>query len=370
VLGLLAFLIAIHYRMFLVSAGMDFEHYYVGAKMLRAGEGASLDDPAAQYRWQAETLGIKGTLFNYPPATALLYLPTTAFNLQHGYLLWTVLSVMLIAWSVLMLNRTLRIGDDYFFLLLLTLGYLPVHGTLGGGQSDGFMLLAYSLTFVSLKSDKPAWGGLALAVGLIKFHLVLPFALVMLLRKQWRFIGGFSAGVVVVTMLSIAISGWKFLTEYPRLILSMQSLPYGGFHPTLMPNIRGFIYLITARETPLWLLVAIGLGCAVLTARKWTDLESGFSATVAMTLLTSYHAYLPDLLILLIPLFVLGTYAIRFELLPSFLFCMLAVPVFPYWFMQMRCLAILAIPLALLWVFLLDEHPESLSLLTEAQTPS
>jgi hypothetical protein len=271
---------------------------------------------------------------------------------------------------VLMLNRTLHVADDYFFLLLLTLGYLPLHGTLGGGQSDAFMLLTYTLTFVALKAERPAWAGLALAIGLIKFHLVLPFALVMLLRKQWRFVGGFAAGAMVVTMFSIVISGWKVLVEYPRLILSMQSLPYGGFHPTQMPNIRGFIYLITARETPLGLLIAIGLACAILTARKWTNLESGFSATVAMALFTSYHAYLPDLLILLIPFFVMGTYANRFELLPSFLFCMLAVPVIPYWFVQMRCLAILAIPLALFWVFLLDEQRATLPFLAQVKTPS
>ncbi len=40
VVGLLAFLIGLHVINFKSAEGMDFEHYYVGAKMVAAGQGA------------------------------------------------------------------------------------------------------------------------------------------------------------------------------------------------------------------------------------------------------------------------------------------------------------------------------------------
>ena len=163
-----------------------------------------------------------------------------------------------------------------------------LHTLLLAGQVDAFVLLAFVLALLALRSERPFAAGVALALGLVKFHLVLPFVWVLLIREQWRFVGGFSAGAALVTGLSVAICP-SFLSSYPRLLAVMQRLPNGGFHPQLMPNFRGLIFLATKREAPVSLLVVIALAVLTAVARRWTTLEFGFSAAIAAALFSTYH---------------------------------------------------------------------------------
>lgn len=351
VLALLVFLVGVHFKTFHSVGGMDFEHYYVGAKMVAAGQGAQLHDLNSQFQWQAQILGQVSTPFNYPAPMALLYWPTTLFDLSHGYLLWTALSTLMFAASVLLLNKTFGFAQDPWFLLLLCAGYLPFHATLSSGQCDAFLLLAYTVSLVYLQKGKPEISGLVLSLGLLKFHLVLPFVLVMLLRKQWRFLLGFTAGGAAILGIWIWISGLGLFTAYPRLVMGIKELPRGRFEPQLMANFRGVFYALSGHEAPTWLLGVIALGGLILVARYWSGVERGFAAAMAMTLLTSYHGYVYDLTLLLIPLMV-GIRVAKNSKIPLFIIVgTLAVPVVPYLLARERADWLLAIPIAILcWV--------------------
>ena len=334
--------IAVEYRVFVATPGMDFDHYYAAAQIVRSGSGSRLYDVHLQDQFQAKYAGRTGTIFNYPAATALLYLPATFFNLNHGYLLWESLSLAIVFASIFLLNRRFALFRDTHFIVLLTLFFVPLHTLLLAGQVDAFVLLAFVLALLALRSERPFAAGVALALGLVKFHLVLPFVWVLLIRKQWRFVGGFSAGAALVTGLSVAICP-SFLSSYPRLLAVMQRLPNGGFHPQLMPNFRGLIFLATKREAPVSLLVVIALAVLTAVARRWTTLEFGFSAAIAAALFSTYHVYLPDMILLLIPLM----FACRPPWNPqkTIVLLLLALPVVPYALTVARFSALLAVPM-------------------------
>ena len=353
VLVVMLFLLCIDYQVFRTSPGMDFDHYYVGAQMVRRGQGASLYDPSAQKAWQLRILGRHGPLFNYPAFVALLYWPTALCDLNHGYLLWATLTMAAFALSLYILNRSFCITEYYWWLLLLTQLYVPLQATILSGQSDAFILLAYSLAFAALKSENPRVAGLALALGLIKFHLVLPFVLVMLLRKQWSLVCAFLLGAAALIGVSLAIAGPGSVLAYPRLLRVMQSLPYGGFHPAMMPNLRGVVFLTTGREAPLWLLAASAIAALCWVARRWSSLETGFSAALGVTLVTNYHAYVPDLLLLVIPLGVLMKSPCRSAATRIVVLGSLAIPVIPYLSTMWRCSSLLSLPIALMCVTLI-----------------
>jgi hypothetical protein len=174
---------------------------------------------------------------------------------------------------------------------------------------------------------------------------VLPFAWIMLIRKQWRFVYGFSTGAIFVIGLSVAICP-SFLISYPRLLATMQRLPNGGFHPRLMSNFRGLIYLATKHDQPVSLLVVLALVALTIVARRWTTLESGFSAAIAVTLFSTYHVYVPDLLLLLIPLM----FACRppWNLQKTLVLLLLALPIVPYLLTVAHVSALLAVPMFVL----------------------
>ncbi len=299
------------------------------------------------------------TPFNYPAPMALLYWPTTLLDLNGGYLLWTILSTLMFAASVLLLNRTFGFANDSWFLVLLCAGYLPVQATLASGQCDAFLLLVYAVALVCLKNGKAEESGLVLSLALLKFHLVLPFALVMLMRKQWRFLLGFGTGAIVLLGIWTWISGPGLFTAYPRLLMSMKVVPRGGFEPSLMANFRGVFFVLTRHEAPTWVLGAVAFGLLIFVARRWKKVETGFAASMTMMLLTSYHGYVYDLILLLIPLMVMSKVAKNSKGLLFIVFGFLAVPVVPYLLVRERSVWPLAIPIAVLcWILMSDQVGE------------
>ena len=55
------------------------------------------------------------------------------------------------------------------------------------------MLVIYTLVFIALKGKREFTAGGLLACGLFKFHLVVPFVIIFMIRRQWRFLTGFAA---------------------------------------------------------------------------------------------------------------------------------------------------------------------------------
>jgi len=244
--------------------------------------------------------------------------------------------------------------------MFLSIAFYPLQYSFLSGQLDSFLLLAFVMSFAALTENRPALAGLALALGLIKFHLVLPFVFVMLLRRQWKFIAGLTGGAAALMALGATITGAAQVTAYPRLLLSMQALPTGGFYPWRMPNLRGLIFFFTMHEARWWVLVMFAIGLLTWAAVQWRklDLAAGFSLAVTAALLATYHVYVYDLVLLIIPLTLLATRTPPWTPVKATVFALLAVPVFPYFVTARRISAILALPLILLlWaLFRPDRH--------------
>jgi hypothetical protein len=56
-----------------------------------------------------------------------------------------------------------------------------------------------------------------------------------------KLLPGFALVFVALLLISVGISGWGFVTEYPRFLIKLSSLPIAGIHPAGMANIRGLI---------------------------------------------------------------------------------------------------------------------------------
>jgi len=295
----------------------DFSEFYCAAEIVANGLGRSLYDIGLQSQFIARVAAVH-TFYNHPPFETLVFVPFTWFSFRTASRLWIVLSVgVLIAAAWLIESRTkvslavsqyTRIRADFGLILVLFLTFAPLTTCLLIGQDSILVLFIYTLVFLLLRRKAGFYAGCVLALGLFKFQLILPFVLILLARRKWSPLVGFTGVGISLVLVSVGISGVGVLREYPRLLLFDRGYQaVAGFDPEFMPNIRGIVYLLVHHWVPqslsLILVLVVSVFTMWLAARSWRDDQFGlsFSAAVTATLLTSYHLYNYDLTLLLLP---------------------------------------------------------------------
>lgn len=359
----------------------DFSLSYVGAKIVHTGTGAHLYDLDLQKQLR-NSLFLRPVplFFEHPPFEAWLLSPLAAHSFRAAYRVWGLLNVTVWLVLIVVLRRYLpwpheSLGYIFFWLLFAPLGV-----ALYQGQSSLLVLASFALAFLLLKRQKCFSAGIALGFGLLKFQFVLPFALIFLLRRKWRFLGGFALCASTLILISIAVIGWTGVIGYARFLLAIganpQNVSFGS--GVDMPTIQGFVFALTGgRLTGLALnVVAATLSIALLAwiALRWERAEDNssfdltFAAAVAVALLSSSHMFTHDFAPLVIPMFLVAAQlsqeknrstnsvaclALRFTLV---LFWM-----FPIYFLLVKwhCLFLMA-PVLLVFVWAAIQQTEGL----------
>jgi hypothetical protein len=277
-----------------------------------------LYDLRTQAEFQSRVASVH-IFYNHPPFETLVFLPLTCFGYRTAYMVWTLISVGLLAAAALLIEsrvsvsstifRYTRIPVDFGLAFVVFLTFAPVTTCLLLGQDSMLMFLIYTLVFVLLQKRAEFRAGCVLACGLFKFQLIVPLVPILLLRRKWAAARGFALAGSLLILASIGVSGVQVLAAYPRFLLFESShQQVAGFAPEYMPNIRGTLHLLVDGRlgSPVFaMLVALASGLVLwLVAKHWRDEQLGlsFSAAVFATLLVSYHLYDYDLTLLLLPI--------------------------------------------------------------------
>ena len=227
---------------------IDFSVTYLGAYMVHQRQGAKLYDLTEQVKLRSALYRHPNPLiFEHPPFEALLLAPLAALPYKTAYVIWG--SVNALIWLILpyLLRPYAPAPRDSLAYLTLWFIFAPLGVALFQGQSSLILLLFYALTFISLKRGYELSAGVCLALGLFKFQFVVPFALILLVRKKWRFVAGFAVCAAVLSLLSLKAVGWRGVTSYVHLLLSIGNNPgnvsYGS--AVDMPTLHGFVYAVS-----------------------------------------------------------------------------------------------------------------------------
>lgn len=285
---------------------VDFEEFYVAAQMIRHGDAAKLYDFPTQATYETkyvhpeQSLPVPTNPFLYPASTAILFVPLTALSLESAWSVWLGINLLLVLASVRLLQTALSLPQDDGPLMVALVG-APVIVGLWIGQVCFLLLALWSFSFVAMCRKHVFLAGLAIGFTALKFQLMFAFVIILLLRRSWKTLAGVVVGATAMGVVSGAVVGWHQLLAYPEF------LQHAAYHrrvalPMIMPNVRGVLALAIGAEPPVW-LVAVISGSAVLWAStKWTNTARGFALGLTISVLTTYHAYVQELTLLLIPL--------------------------------------------------------------------
>jgi hypothetical protein len=278
--------------------------------MVHQGEGPKLYDVREQERVRNSLFKHPNPLiYEHPPFEALLFAPLAGLPFRWAYLIWGIVNAVI--WLVLpyVLRPHAPVPKDVFGYFALWLLFAPLGVALFQGQTSLVLLLVYTATFLSLKRGHDLKAGWWLGFGLLKFQFVLPFALVFLFRRKWKFLAGFLLSATLLGVLSLIAVGWQGVLGYVDLILNISRKPANVSYGSAvdMPTLHGFVYAIlgnTMSLGALTLVVAvISVFMILLTAWSWVRADRRnparafdlmFSAVLTVSLMTGSHMFTHD----------------------------------------------------------------------------
>ncbi len=298
----------------------DFRIFYTAGLMLRRGQGHSLYDDQLQRQTQGEVAPIatarNGFLpYNHPPIEEVIFVSMTYLTYHAAFVLWSSLNLCLLAAAVYCARTSLpRLQQTPWFLLLIPLAFYPIVFAFMEGQDSILLLLLYCLAYRALRRKKEFSAGVWLGLGLFKYHLVIPFAFILLLQRRWRVLWGWLLVAGLELVISLGMVGPSELLRYPRYALSInrQQL-HSVIVPENMPNLRGLLTGWAVFHPPPRMLEVflafVSLGLPFWASRVWRsrDLsnldrwDAGFSVALISTFLVGYHGYNQDMSMLLLP---------------------------------------------------------------------
>jgi hypothetical protein len=295
----------------------DFSAFYTAGKMVQLGQGHRLYDLAVQTEVQkqfshAAVLRNRALPYMRLPFEAALFLPLAHLPYQEAYMAWAVVNLLLVGSAAIVVRARIPYLQEirWWVYYPAYFAFCPLAYGLALGQDLGLVVLLFALITVSLISGRDFRAGCALGLALIKFHLVLPFAFVLFIKRRFRALAGFVSVGILLAALSAAIVGVRGLIEYPLYLWRLNKVPAAAaIFPGMMPNLRG---LLEGWGSPMRSYVALDVVTGLLSlllliwaARKWHPRLSaskvflgGLALVLVATVLSGYHTFSYDLSLL------------------------------------------------------------------------
>ena len=319
VLGLLPLLVGFEVLLWTVYLPLgtrgiaDFRQFYTGGYMLRTGQARQLYEGDKAVRLE-EALVPVGAHFmlsvTHPAFEELLFVPLSLFTYRVAYWVFMIFNVALLALCVELLRpRVNALSDRWkWFPPLLFAAFYPISRTLTQGQDSIIMLAILVSALVALDRGKDLTAGLLLGIGVFKFQIAIPIALLFVLWRRWRFSLGFGISSSIAAAVSLWIVGLHGAREYVGILFSMSArlssradIFRDPMTPNEMLNLRGLISAIFAGNlSPLWLqcvIFATSVVILLLAARQRPSLPLAITASS----LVSYHFIAHDATVLILP---------------------------------------------------------------------
>jgi len=296
-----------------VMLNSDFVNYFTGARILKSNERNNIYDIKTQIKYQNDFRGImsvKNLPFRMLPIIAILFLPLTYVDYFIGYKIWLLINLILGVVAYYLMTKECGIKKPYLGLILLLC--LPVLGNVLLGQVVFIFLIVLIYVYKYLKVENVFAAGLLCSLLIIRVQYLLFIPTIFLkIDKKKEFLKGFLLGILFVFSFSVILIGFRGLLSYPSFLIMTETSDFGSnfrSFQSIYPYLREFfgnlewIFFIDLILN----FVLYGIFLLFFSSKKKNiSLEAAVSLGVVSTLIFGLHIYIHDLVLLLIPLFII-----------------------------------------------------------------
>ncbi|SEF59143.1 Protein of unknown function [Bryocella elongata] len=301
----------------------DFRSFYTAGYLLRTDRTHLYDMDAQTRVADGKVMPVAMQLYYFHPAyEAVLDVPLSWLPFKAAYRTFMVLNVLMLIGCVFIGRSAFSrfipwiqpgLGLSIFF-------FAPLLLTVAQGQDSILFLLLVCVCWHELERDRDANAGVALALALFRFQLAIPLAILLILRRGWNFGAAFVATGAVVVASCFALVGVQGMRD----LLLLLRLSGGGsgsaaqrvqmnLPVSAMANLRGLLSGLgthTLSPTTAFLVVAIAsfavLAWSAVLIRRTPSNQVAFAIAALCAILVSYHMFLYDLTLLILPVVMLA----------------------------------------------------------------
>lgn len=298
----------------------DFRGFYAAGRLVRIGNAQALLDLDAQHALQESILGKPlddSAVWVSPPYFAWLFVPLSFLPYAVSFCTFIAGSAVALWLSFRALSRELALGITPAFMLFIAIQYYPTFQWLLNAQMSALWLSAMTTVVVLLRRRGDLAAGLVLGFFACKPQLALGISVALLAAGRYRALLGAAltgAGLVALGFFSLPQVMHGYLSNGLGLIGFVRK---SGYHTA---GLHGSFELATLLLDGLSPTLANLVGCAATLfllgaiyvywrRTPWTPSTRAWDLTMAATLalgvIASPHLFVYDLMLLLLPLFML-----------------------------------------------------------------
>ena len=256
--------------------------------------------------------------FNHPPFEAGFFVPFASLPYSVSYLLWLAINLLLaLGFAMVVRPHLEEIGKlPLWFLALGVFAFPPLFVALMQGQDVIWVLFCYGCAYAALRRGSEFKGGSWLALGLCKFHLVLPFLFALVWQKRIKLIAGFVVVASILAVVGFGLVGVRESLAYPGYVWKTDHTPSyrWSVEHNNNPNIRALLLNMLGGDSHWASAVVVAASILLLmgSAIWWrrfslpgdVNWRLAFALNMVVTVLVSYHTWIQDMTLLLLPIIV------------------------------------------------------------------
>ncbi len=273
----------------------DFVAFYTGGKLAGTPELYSAE---ANTRLIRQTIGsgMVHTLYLRHPFYAALLMPLAALPYQWAYAIFSAATLGAFLWFVIKFQR------ECPALPVFAAFSVPLALAEANGQDPAFLVAIIGAAILLIRARRDFASGAILSLCILKPHLFLFVALLLLMKKRWQIVLGGVTGTAGLTVLGVAVNGIDSIRGWIDVIRN----PWINGAAEGMPNLHGLVAMLGMPGWTEVLLMVMTLLAFLWLVHKSDSFELLFAAALVCGLLANTHAAVSDDL-LLIPVMVLVT---------------------------------------------------------------
>jgi hypothetical protein len=311
--------------------GADFIAFYAAGRIAQAEWPAHVYDLVLQQHYEEEVVGFEVapehiSPFLHPPFIVPLARTLALDDFILSFVLWDLVMLVFLVLGALPLFYLLREGLSRQQRLVLLAGILlffPCYASLVIGQDSAIFYFSACIWMFGMLTKKDWLAGLGLAGMTVHPHLALPLALPFLFKRRgvwWWFL----IGAASLALFSLAYVGVDGIEGFFRVLLvSGRGENYHTVEEHMF-NAIGLLWRAIPDLSPLYVhgigwgvYLAATTGMCILWAKTPLLDERHIGLAVILSLFSSPHSHIQDLVLLIIPIACLMLVLIRKKYLLS-----------------------------------------------------